>query len=798
MATHKTIPITKAVEIAAEMHRAGQYQRAEAMYREILRQDPGNVDAVHLLGVLANQGGRPDIAEELISRALSRRPGEPLIHFNYAEALSNLGRPGDAAEHYRRALAGNPDYVEALSGLSKVLVELGQTEEALAAGDRAVELSPDNALALNNLGNAYRTLGRDADAIPRYQAAVRADPRFAEALNNLGLALTAVGHFKEGVEALRESIRLNPTLSDAHNNLAVVLNNAGQHADAVAEFETAIKLDEENAEARNNLGACFRSMGRHADSLDEIGKAIRLRPKAWAFRLNLAQTLKDVGRAEEALAEADVYLENSPGSAYGHFLRGIVLRDLSRPDEAIGAFRESLRLKPGAAEVQATLGYALQERGELDEALEMLNASIAQQADPQTHSNVMMVMCYHPAVTPRALYEAHRAYARVHEDPVRERWPAHANTRDPGRKIRVGYFSPDLRGHVVSYFSNPIFENHDHSGFEVYAYSHNFAADGTTLMQRATFDRWRETAGMSPDKIAAMIREDQIDILVELAGHTANNGLPVLARKPAPIQINGIGFPSTTGLSAVDYRITDRLCDPPGIAEAYNSERLLYLPDCFWCYQPHSPSPEVGPLPADRDGHVTFVSVNNFTKVTNQVLETWARILARVPGSRIILQTSGLASQFVQDRVRAIFAARGVGADRVDMRRPIPMYDYLKLIESCDVMLDPFPFNGGTTTCHGLWMGTPVVSLEGKTHAGRMGLSMLTCIGLPELCAPTEEAYVDVAVALAGDLPRLRQIRAGMRDRLRASPLLDGPRYVRNLEAAYRRIWAEWCAATTR
>ena len=259
-----------------------------------------------------------------------------------------------------------------------------------------------------------------------------------------------------------------------------------------------------------------------------------------------------------------------------------MLRDVQRPDEAIDSFRSALEKVGDRPDILATLGYALQERGELDEALEVLNKSISAHSDPGTHSNVMMVMCYHPGVTPQKHFEAHRAFAKLHEDPLKPKWTPHENSRDPDRRLKVGYFSPDLRGHVVSYFSTPIFENHAHDNFEIFAYSNNHQADAMTIIQHTKFDKWRETAGMHPDKIAEIIRADGIDILIELAGHTGGNGMPVLMRKPAPIQINAIGFPSTTGLTSVDYRITDRLCDPPGMAEAHNSEKLLYMPDCFW------------------------------------------------------------------------------------------------------------------------------------------------------------------------------------------------------------------------
>jgi predicted O-linked N-acetylglucosamine transferase (SPINDLY family) len=787
------IPIEKAVEIASEMHRAGQFQRAEAMYREILRQDPGNIDAIHLLGVLAMQGGRPDIAVELIGRAESRRPDSAMIQLNYAEALAAHGKREEAIGHYLKAIELEPEHYEAMNNLGKTYIELGKLQEAIDIEQRSVRVREVNPIAYNNMGNALRAAGRDAEAVGFYEKAAQQDTNFPEALNNLGLSLCSLGRIEEGMKRLREAVQLNPTLHEIHNNIGVVLMNLARPREAIKAFETALKLDPDYVDARNNLGSALRADFQFEESLKEIDAALEKKPESMAIQLNRISTLREMGRHEDALAMIEKCHEKAPDSDQLHFLKAMTFRDLGKPDEAIEAYRAALKAAPHRAEVMAALGYSLQERGELDEAMEMLKGSIERVADPQTHSNVMMVYCYHPAVTPAEHFEAHRGWARKHEEPLKPFWKPHVNTRDPERRIRVGYISPDLRGHVVSYFSNPIFENHDHSQFEIYAYSNHFHADATTILQRARIDKWREVVGMPWDKAAEMIRADEVDILVELAGHTAGNGLPVLAYKPAPIQINAIGFPSTTGLSAVDYRITDDRCDPEGMTDAYNSERLLRMPDCFWCYAPPDTAPEVGELPAERNGYVTLVSVNNFTKVTDQVLHTWAKGMSMAPKTKIVLQTAGLKSQFARDRVKGIFAQHGVGEDRIEMRTMVPFNEYLNVLNNSDIMLDPFPFNGGTTTCHGLWMGLPVVALEGRMHAGRMGYSMLKCIGLPELCAGSEEGYAEVLVGLAGDVPRLREIRRGMRERLRASPLLDGAGYVRTLEAAYRRIWREWC-----
>ncbi|HEX3355874.1 MAG TPA: tetratricopeptide repeat protein, partial [Tepidisphaeraceae bacterium] len=782
------------IEIALEQHRAGQFARAEALYIEILKQDPGNVDAIHLLGVLAHQGHKPEIAVDLISAAIQKKPDMPIFHYNLAEALHALKRKEEALAAYQRAVELAPDYFEAQNNLANLLNELGRYTEAESACRRALEIDPAAAAPLNNLGNALRGLCRREEAAAAFRLAIEKKSEFVEAMSNLAMCLCSMGQFDEGIEQFRKAIQLSPAVSDVHNNLGVALVSQGKNEEAAVCFQTAIDLKPDHAEAHNNLGSALRSLGKTDEALPFFEKALELKADFVEARSNLVAALADVGRKEDALREVDAVLAVRPNSAKDHFVRGIILRDLLRFDEAIESIRESLRLDTNNVAAITSLGYALQERGDIDEAMSALKRSIELKPDPQTHSNVLMTINYHPGYSPTDLLKAHQGWAELHEKPHIANWKPHTNDRSPDRKLRIGYVSPDFRGHSVSFFMEPILENHDHEHFEVFGYAHLASPDMNTWRLRASVDQWRETIGMNADKIADLIREDQIDILVELAGHTANNSMAVFVRKPAPVQINMIGFPSTTGLTSIDYRITDDNCDPPGETDAFNTESLIRMPGVFWCYLPPHGAPEIGALPADN-GTVTFTSVNNFTKVTPDVQRLWAKILAAVPNSKLIMQTTAVASQHTQKFVQTLFAEYGVSPDRLDFRRPTGMKPYLELLERSDMTLDPFPFNGGTTTCHSLWMGAPVVTLAGDRHASRMSMSMLKAIGLPEFVAHTPDEYVQIAVQFANNLPRLREIRAGMRERMQASPLLDGMTYTRNLEAAYRRVWQTWCAS---
>jgi predicted O-linked N-acetylglucosamine transferase (SPINDLY family) len=788
-----SISFERAVEIALEQHRAGNFARAENLYMEILRQDPGNVDALHLLGVLAHQGKKPEIAVQLIGAAIGRRGDVPVFHYNYAEALLALKRYEEAIAEYRRTVELDPGYFEAHNNLANLLNQMGTFAEAEACCRRAMAIDPKQPAPLNNLGNALRGLGRGDKAMSAYDQAIAIRPDFVEAMNNRAMCLCWMGRLEEGVEQFKAAIQLNPALPDTHNNMGTALTHLGRYEEAGASFQTAIDLKPDHVEAINNLGSTLRSVGKSDDSISLFEKAIELRPQFVQAHSNLAAALSDVGRKDEALKAIDTALKLRPGLAQQHFIRGIILREMHRMDDGIDAIREAIRLDPNHIAALTALGYAQLECGELEEAMKLLKQSIEMKPDPQTHSNVLLTINYHPGYSPADLLEAHQSWAELHEKPLMANWKPHTNDRSPNRKLRVGYVSPDFRGHSVSYFLEPILQNHDHDQFEIFAYARMASVDMHTWRLRSQIDHWREISTKRSDETAEQIRSDQIDILVELAGHTGGNALTTFARKPAPVQINMIGFPSTTGLTGMDYRITDELCDPPGQTDAFNTESLIRMPGLFWCYRPPYTTPEIGPLPMESNGFVTFTSVNNFTKVTPDVQTMWARLLQAVPSSKLILQTSALSSDRTQAAVIARFAAAGVAADRLDFRPWSDFTQYMQLLERSDMTLDPYPFNGGTTTCHSLWMGAPVITLAGDRHASRMGLSMMTAIGLPEFVAHTPEQYVQIAVEMAQDLPRLAAIRAGMRNRLKASPLLDAVGYTRNLESAYRRVWGKWC-----
>jgi predicted O-linked N-acetylglucosamine transferase (SPINDLY family) len=451
-----------------------------------------------------------------------------------------------------------------------------------------------------------------------------------------------------------------------------------------------------------------------------------------------------------------------------------------------------VRLNPDHAEAHANLGLGLMERGQLDEAIAEYRVALGLKPDsPDIHSNLVRVLHYHPGFDAQAILDECRRWNARHAEPLGIEIRPHANLADPERRLRVGYVSSEFRDHVDSFFTVPLLSNHDHREFEVFCYADVARPDALTGRLRGLADVWRDIAVLSDAQAADRIRNDQIDILVNLRVHTADNRLPIFARKPAPVQVTWLGYPGTTGLSTMDYRLTDPYLDPPGRFDAFYAEESVRLPDTFWCYDPLCDGPPVNELPALESGALTFGCLNAFSKINEGCLALWARVLHEVPGSRLmLLAPRGPA----RDRVLARLRQEGIDADRVRFVDKRSRAEYLKLYHQIDVCLDPLPYNGHTTSLDAFWMGVPTLTLPGGTAVGRAGWSQLCNLDLKDLAAETPEQFVDLAARVAGDLPRLQELRRTLRERMSASPLMDAGRFARNVESAYRAMWRRWCA----
>ena len=560
----------------------------------------------------------------------------------------------------------------------------------------------------------------------------------------------------------------------------------------MAYFERALSIRPDYVEACNNLANSLVRLGRTADAIAMFERALSFKADA-QVHFNLANVLLSQGRTDRAVEHLEKALSIAPDFAEAHNNLGNLTRRSRGLLQAIRHFRQALSAKPDFAEAHNNLGSALQARGSIDEAIQHFERALALRPGfTAAHNNLLFALNYVEGRAPSEIFEAHREFARQREMPLTV--PADPRGPESGRdrRIRIGYVSSDFRHHSVSHFIEPVLEHHDRDRFEIFCYYNLSQADEVTHRLRSKVEHWRVISTMTDAAAEATIRNDRIDILVDLNGHTTKNRLLLFCRKPAPIQVTWLGYPNTTGLSSIDYRLTDGFADPVGETDRFHSERLIRLPECFSCYSPPPEAPAVSPLPALSRDHVTFGSFNKFAKITSEVLKVWADILRAVPRSRLMLKTSALIEDAMRREVSDRFVAYGVDPGRLDLLGPdASQQAHLARYHDLDIGLDPFPYNGTTTTCEALWMGVPVVTLAGQAHAGRVGVSQMTNLGLPELIAGSHGDYVAIARRLAEDLDALASLRRGLRMCFAASPLMAHERFTRNLERAYLEIRGE-------
>jgi predicted O-linked N-acetylglucosamine transferase (SPINDLY family) len=569
-------------------------------------------------------------------------------------------------------------------------------------------------------------------------------------------------------------------------------HQAGRLAEAERGYRQILERAPAHSDSLHLLGVIALQTGHLESALALIQQAVALRPDGAIYRNNLGQVLERLGRDDEAVLayEAAIELDADYAEAFNNL--GHRLENRGRLTEAEAHYRTAISLNPNYAEPHVNLGNILKDRGELDAAFDSYRRAIILRPDLSgLHSNLLMTLHYQTSFTPEDLAREHRGWAERHVAPlIAERRP-HRNDPEPDRRLRIGYVSPDYREHPVARFILPLLKNHDRRRFEIIAYSDVTRPDSVTELIRAHVDHWRDVNVIGDAQLADLIRDDRIDILVDLAAHSGRNRLLVFARKPAPVQVTYLAYCSTTGVDAIDYRVTDRFLDPPGEDLSHYSERSVRLSDCYWCYS--APLREDRLPPADREpGPLTFGCLNNFAKVTVATLELWMALLRRVPEAGLLLYAR---SEAHRDRVRDALRRAGLAEARATFVDRQPLEDYLRTYRRIDVALDPYPYGGGTTTCDALWMGVPVVSLAGSTAVSRAGSSLLSNVGLGRLVARSEEQYVELAAGLIRDVDGLAALRRELRDRLESSPVMNAERFARGLEAAFTDMWRTWCEA---
>lgn len=752
--------IEELLETATEQHRAGKFAEARRSYRQVLARAPAHTLALYRSGLLELQDGHPDAALALLEQAIAAVADEPRHQFVLGQALQALHRWDEAIDAYESALKLQPDFLDAWNNLGICRQLRGQLPQAATAYRQALLLESRNAGVMANLGTVLREMGELPESVELLRAAADLEPTVASHSLNLGIAYWNQGNFTQAERTLDETLARAPQDPEVAFNLGNALHGLGRQREAIERYRQALQLRPDYVDALINLGNVQTEVGEFTAGMEAYDAALRARPDSVVALNNAAVLLRTLGRIDAAETALHRALELDPGNAALHDTLGNVYKDAGDLDAAIASFRQSLKLDPGSWATHSNLAYTLSFQAPeaapiLEECLrwnERFAAGLPRCArDPDGHDD--------------------------------------AGPGEPNRRLKIGYVSPDFRDHCQSLFTIPLLSHHDHAAFEIYCYASIKRPDDHTRRIAAYADVWRDVRTLNDEALCRLIRADRIDILVDLTMHMAGGRPLLFARKPAPIQIAWLAYPGTTGIGAMDYRLSDPRLDPASFDTHY-SESTLRLPDSFWCYDPLTQHPGVNELPAIERGYLTLGCLNNPCKLTDHTLRLWGGVMRALPDARLLLMAPlGRHRQQLSQRL----SVQGIAAERVDFRPFQPRGEYLRTYHDIDLGLDTFPYNGHTTSLDSLWMGVPVVSRVGLTSVGRGGLTQLFQMDLLELAADSDEAFVAIAAALGQDLVRLAALRKELRTRLERSTLMDASRFARHVEHAYRHAWRAHC-----
>ncbi len=713
--------------------------------------------------------------------------------------LHQEGQISKAARAYKKILENSPDDPQALHLLGVTFIQNAQPVQGAEMIERAIAVQPNVGTFHLNLASAYQAQRRIDESIAEAEKAIALDPQLApRGYHIAGLAFLEAGQFEDAAFCFEKSIEANPNDAEPHLLLAIAVDRLGQYHEGAVAYETALRLANE-AVARNPadgraqalLARIHQQAGRIDEAVAAFRTATRLLPDDPNIFYALGQVLQYQGKRDDALTCFQLALRMNPNFADAHVAVGVILDRQYRPWDAIESLNTALKLSPNHAFAKGNLAAALTHAGHIDEAIEAGREAIRRNpGSPALYSTLLLTLHYSPKITPAQMFAEHQEFSRRFCQKLSESIEPHTNSRDPDRPLRIGFLSGDFKQHPVAKFILPVMQHHDREKFKFLCYSETEITDDVSAQIQASSDGWRRIVSWSDPRLANQIREDGIDILVDLSGHAGQDRLLTLARKPAPIQMAHFGYPDTTGLASVDYRITDAHSDPPGMTEPFYTEKLARLPRVAYCYRPTEESGRVETRKTTDP--LVFGSVNNIAKLSPDTLATWAKMLREIPDSRLMV----LATSRDLDRTARLLITSGIDPGSLTVLPRTHSSQFLDLFNQIDVALDPFPYNGGVTTCDAFWMGVPVITLAGNTYVSRQGVSLLTSVGLPDLVAQSPEDYIQIAKKLANSRDELARLRAHLREMMMASPLCDYAGYTRELENFYRSAWRTYCQQT--
>jgi len=638
----------------------------------------------------------------------------------------------------------------------------------------------------------HHQAGQLQNAASIYNQILKESPNHPDALNLSGLIAHQTNNNVKAAELINKAILSNPENPDYYYNLGIVLNAQGRWKEATHAYRQSINIKSDYFEALNNLGNILREHNNTASAVEIYNEVLKIKPDCVEVWSNLGNILKEQGKIESAIEHFERAIQINPEYASAWNNLGSATSAQNRFKDAIEHYRHALKLKPDYAVAWCNLGGVMEIIGEFNTSIECFKQALKYKPDyNEAFSNLLYLLSYNVVCSPEQILEEHRNWGRINEEKQGTDIFSHTKSTRVDKRLRIGYVSSDFRKHALSYFFEPILKNHDKSHVEIYCYSDVHIPDDTTERLKKMSDKWCSTLEMNDKEVAQKIYEDEIDILIDLAGHTAKNRLRIFSYNPAPIQITYLGYCNTSGLKSMDYWITDAVLHPEDTVELA-VENIIRLQRCWTCYQPPADAPEIKPDTLANKS-ITFGSFNNVSKLSNMVIECWSRLLKEVENSRLILKARQLGDPFIKDRISAQFTQNGIKSEQLILLPSTPSYmeDYNKI----DIALDTFPRTGGVTTADALWMGVPVITLAGQRYIERQGASILKAIGLDDLITSTPEEYVSKVKELAKNHTQRNELKTSLRERISKSPLCDGRDLAQALEDTYRKMWHTWCRA---
>ncbi|MBF0445632.1 MAG: tetratricopeptide repeat protein [Magnetococcales bacterium] len=768
---------------AVEHFNCQNYHEAAKICSAIIQAVPNNIDAINLLGVIAQKLNRHDLAVMEFRRAINIDSSKYMLFYNIGRSLHHLGSVDEAMQNLKTALSMEPENIQIknfLQSISNSSTSNSEHDTAIVNAEQALQKGVD-----------FHHAKQFDQAIKCYEKVLEIRPNDAATISNIGTALQSMGKLDEAVSSYKKAIKIKPDYAMAYSNLGNILAEQGRVEEAITHYKKAIKIKPDYSLAYFNLGNAQKIQGKLDAASKSYQKAIEIKPDYAESYNNIGNILKEQNRIDEAIACYKNAIKFKPDYAEGYNNLGTALQENGQLDESVPNYQKAITIQPNYAEAYNNLGNAIKEQGKLEEAVACYKKAIKiKPGFIEAHNNLIFCTDLFTDVDSDLFQTERKIWADRHAKPLKAFWPTFNNTPNPTRKLRIGYVSSDFRHHSAAYIFGPVLLHHDSNNFQIFCYAGNQIEDDMSKQFKQVAQRWVCTYNMDDSELAKEIIKDGIDILVDLAGHTKGSRLLTFARKPSPIQITAWGYPHGTCMEAMDYLFADPIFIPQSERNKY-IEKIIDLP-CAVHLNSATSFTAIKELPYNKTGYITFGAFNRIEKYNEAVYRVWAEILHKIPTAKLLIKTVKLDYAKRVEEIHNCFLKHDIDKSRIILLGKTSKEEHQETYNTVDITLDPFPHNGGMTTLESLRMGVPVLTCENRTRCPTSA-SILHVVGLDEWRAKSEKEYVDKAVEFANNISSLETLRHELRSRFDKSLLWDGNLYTKAVETIYRRLWEKWC-----